>query len=103
MYEKSIWVASDGKEFATKEECISYEKLNCIPLKVRKAIHALRTYCQTRDCSECPLNDREKKDCSLLTLPINWESIESQLFQLLLLRCAVTLDLIGVGQDGTAQ
>ena len=73
MYEKSIWVASDGKEFATKEECISYEKLTCLPVKVKKAIQNLRTYCQTRDCSECPLNDNEKRDCSLRDLPINWK------------------------------
>lgn len=102
MYEKSVWVASDGKEFTTKEDCISYEKLNCVPLKVKKAIQTIRTYCQTRDCSECPLNDNMKRDCSLFT-PYRLErTLSSSFFQLLLLYCAVVLNLIEVGQDGTS-
>lgn len=61
MREKIIYIANDGKEFATREECKKYENSR-LPQSDRSAIKAvreLRNYCKNRECYNCIFNDYE--------------------------------------------
>lgn len=52
MTEKTIYVADDGTEFETKEDCFSYEKTNSESNKDRRFIYFLGGYEQVKEIVE---------------------------------------------------
>lgn len=49
MIEKIIFIAEDGREFETKEECLKYEQ----ELETYKLADALGDFCATSRCPDC--------------------------------------------------
>ena len=72
MIEVTRYVASDGKEFAKREECIEYENT----LEIREAIKKISTHCLITFCEECPFYLKDNIDNCFFTnsLPSNWEN-----------------------------
>ena len=71
MRKKIAYVAFDGKEFDTENECHEYEE-NCENLvDVRKAIDTIQNYCREKDCDKCPFFS-PLLDCKL-KMPLEWE------------------------------
>ena len=64
MKEKIIYVADDGKEFATKDECISYEIRMTDTEKLIEATKTIHDICNMfEDCGDCPLKRAKSSTC----------------------------------------
>ena len=51
---KVIYVADDGVEFVTKEECLAHEKEVSHITELKKALKEVREFCKKHYCSDCP-------------------------------------------------
>lgn len=64
MREKTIYIADDGKAFATKDECISYEIRMIDTEKLIKATKTIYDICNMfEDCDNCPLRRAKGNTC----------------------------------------
>ena len=63
MIEVTRYVASDGKEFAKREECIEYERT----VELRKAVRHIKAHCMVTYCADCPYY--VKGECALIGKP----------------------------------
>ena len=56
MREKTIYIADDGKEFATKDECMRYEMRMMDTEKLIEATKTIYDICNMfGECEDCPL------------------------------------------------
>jgi hypothetical protein len=64
MREKTIYIADDGKEFATKDECMSYEIRMIDTEKLIEATKTIHDICNMfGDCEDCPLRRAKESTC----------------------------------------
>jgi hypothetical protein len=80
---KVIYVADDGKEFATKPECFEYES-ECKKIKsFKRTLNAIADFCfKHPDCRDCPFYNKTDEICDITfssvgnggeNLPYNWK------------------------------
>lgn len=70
MIEVTRYVASDGKEFAKREDCIEYENTT----ELREMVKAISTYCRTTYCENCCFAEGSSNYCMLNEqAPESWE------------------------------
>jgi hypothetical protein len=70
MREIKKFIADDGREFESKEDCIEYEN------QYTERIEAMRLISRTcNDCETCPFWSNERDACILDYTPENWENI----------------------------
>lgn len=71
MIEVTRYVASDGKEFAKREECIEYENT----VELREAIKKISMHCLDTCCENCPFNKSKggTVECIFELIPSNWK------------------------------
>lgn len=71
MIEVTRYIASDGKEFAKKEECIEYENT----FELKEAIKKISTHCMITFCEDCPFSkSKDGEQCLFELIPSNWEN-----------------------------
>lgn len=71
MIEKTIYISVDGKQFETKERCLRHEQ-RLEPFKLAKA---LKDFCVTADCKNCPFLGQDE-ECFFVDnsrIPANWD------------------------------
>ncbi len=74
MREKTIYVANDGKAFATKDECMNYEIKAIDTEKLIDVAKVIYDICNMfDDCGKCPLKKSIgstcRFNCSRFTVP----------------------------------
>ena len=70
------FVAFDGKEFKTKEECIDYENLNSVITDIIPTLKKIREIChnQQTDCDSCIFRNNVSEYCLLKEkIPEYWD------------------------------
>ena len=61
---KQTFIAFDGKEFKTEEECIKYEKSISELQSMIPTLRIIQKICDTQmNCDECVFCDTNTKDC----------------------------------------
>jgi hypothetical protein len=75
MIEKTVYIAVDGKQFETKEQCLRHEQR----LEIFKSATALKNFCKTSRCTShcesCPFFSCEDGKCFFRdnpSIPANW-------------------------------
>ena len=71
MIEVTRYVASDGKEFAKREDCIEYEN----SAELCEAIKKISAHCWDTCCEDCPFNKSkgDTVDCIFEQIPSSWK------------------------------
>lgn len=71
MIEKTIYISVDGKQFETKERCLRHEQR----LEIFKTAIALKDFCVTSSCENCPFSSYSDGKCFFFNnpgVPANW-------------------------------
>lgn len=70
-----IYIAEDGKEFQSEQECENYERNSILSHRFFTNLREIRDYCDGKnDCTErCMFYDIHYNRCRLHSLPTNWE------------------------------
>ena len=64
--QRQVFIACDGKEFNTKEECINYEKFIDELADIGSTLKKIKQLCDTqKDCTSCILYSEACEKCIL--------------------------------------
>lgn len=70
MIEVTRYVASDGKEFDKREDCIEYENAT----ELHEAIKKISEHCGKTWCEDCPFSkSKGGEQCLFELIPSNWK------------------------------
>lgn len=71
-----IYIAEDGREFQSENECLNYERESALSRKFLANLREICDYCCQNSCDECMFYDSCRNRCMLYSMPAEWDLME---------------------------